>query len=223
MSCARCKWLLSNCYYQTKDQCMFCCRPNRFLLFDKRKKNKISPMFSSAKSVSSQSLPSSSPSTLSPPQTLSPLQTVADPKQIPPKTSSFYDCVWPTYFLSRAYGLLSFSIQTDSSGHMQRTYVTTIDAIVCITAVSFNCLLLYLLAITFIMGTEIDSTVLFMGSRVGVIYALTTVTIAIPADFFNRDRLLGMLKEFQAIDKEVKSSINWEFQFFWFTALQHLI
>lgn len=120
---------------------------------------------------------------------------------------SFEYCLRPIYFISRASGLLPFSITRDSNGTVHAPRINIFDFVFFIVSISWY------LFLTFNSFRDIQiwpslnkSHVLTVSNYSLLIMGLTFGALTITMDMSNRNRLVDILKKFIIFDQNVFSS-----------------
>lgn len=133
------------------------------------------------------------------------LSALGQSKKNPSKKYNFIYGLLPVYFFSRAIGLLPFSIVCNSNGKVQCARVRAFDFIWFIFSIG-----IYIFMAAFIyQSMEIpkdpnESVILIIGDNLLLISGFVSGVIFILIDMFNRNRLVGILKNLTVFDDEVR-------------------
>lgn len=121
----------------------------------------------------------------------------------------------PTYYFSRVFGLMPFSIISESNGEVQ-SRVTAFDAVWFIISM---CLYLAIACISYnerLRRAKVLS-VSTIGYKIHLIFTLVFGAISIGFDMYNRFKLVDILNKFTRFDREVSTTV-W---FNWFLCILH--
>lgn len=118
-----------------------------------------------------------------------------------------YDFVysnWPTYFFSRAVGLMPFSIVLSSNGRIQRARVGMYDLIWFVISVSWYILLAFVSYLDLkLPQNPNESFILKLGDHLLLIYGLCHGAFMILMDMYNRRKIVELAQKCFAFDREV--------------------
>lgn len=117
--------------------------------------------------------------------------------------SNFYDCLRPTFAISRGFGLITFSLHLNSDGNLEKTTFGLHNGIRFAASALVNLLLLYLTQYLPKSKKRFETPVLKLTYRLYRFLTYLSVFVAVGLDLFNRKRLLKILKDFTAFDKNV--------------------
>lgn len=116
----------------------------------------------------------------------------------------FVYSLWPTYFFSRAVGLMPFSIVISSNGEIQRARVGVYDLIWFVVSVSWYILLAFISYVDLrLPQSPNESFILKLGDHLLLIYGLFHGAFMILMDMFNRRRIVELAQRCFAFDQEV--------------------
>lgn len=148
--------------------------------------------------------PTSSFST--PPSTVSPLQAVIDAK--PAIKFSFFDSVKLVYRVGRLFGLLPFTLNYKLNGEIDSCRLRIIDILWFVITVAL-CMASSVLGYSALTPTQDNrTTFLLFGGRIVLIGGVSLAAISIVMDFFNRHRLVELVKSINSFDQEVMQKLT---------------
>lgn len=159
------------------------------------------------------------PSPLSSPGTLiltSPIPSTSasvTPKSKEQKPITIYDCTTSVYLTARLFGLLSFSIEYDSNGHMKRALVSIFDAIIFVSSIVFHIatIIIFCSSQTDVDSGDTQTNALLAGGRFTIIYSLISAIVSMVWDMVTRNSLIEIIKDFHEFDKKVRIRIRKRF------------
>lgn len=111
----------------------------------------------------------------------------------------------PVYYLSRAFGLMPYSIVYDANGEIQKSQVKKFDVVwfvISICAYSFIAALVYW-NMKLTHDPKVTSYILVLGDYVLSIVVITSGVYMIGMDMHNRFKFIGILKKLSIFEKEV--------------------
>lgn len=127
------------------------------------------------------------------------------------KKINFFYGFRPIQYLSRIFGLWPFSIDCDPNGMVQKVCLRPCDILRAILSMG-----LYLIgALIFILRFRTDSEmflILPFGFYMIRIVGLLTASLTIAMNIINRNKLMGILKQFASFDNEVSHGFEIYYQ-----------
>lgn len=120
---------------------------------------------------------------------------------------SFIYCTKPLHKVAKCFGLLCFSIRLSGENEMIGAYISIFDGIWFIIQVVFNITVIFCVIYTFqgIETGQFQTIFFFTLSRTILLFDLFLTLLVQLLDMINRSKLVQILKEFRAFDKEVQS------------------
>lgn len=118
----------------------------------------------------------------------------------------FAYCIRPIHILAKMFGLLCFSIKFNKENEMIDAYVKIFDVVWLFIHIGSNILSLYgFFNASIIANSTNNSTIIAFHNilRAIGIYDLSLIIFCQIFEFYNRSKLVDILKEFNAFDKEV--------------------
>lgn len=135
-------------------------------------------------------------------------------KMFAPKISSnfpnFAYSFRPVYYVSRAFGLMPFSIIYNSNREPNNSKVTVYDCLWLMVSVCIYLMLGFFRYRNLVLpeGASTTSHILILGDSVVLILSLTFAGQFVIMDFFNRFKLVDVLKKIIVFDNEVSHQSN---------------
>lgn len=122
---------------------------------------------------------------------------------IPKKLTYFSDSVKLAYKYGRLYGLFPFTINYTPNGEVESNSIHVLDMFL-FALLLIVCSTLALLGYSALTPTkDVRTTILLLGSRIILISVVFFSAISSIMDFFNRHRLINIVKHVQEFDNEV--------------------
>ena len=141
------------------------------------------------------------------------LPALAQNKKNPSKKYNLIYGLLPVYFFSRAIGLLPFSIVCNSTGKVQCARVRAFDFIWFVFSIGlYISMALFIYQAMVIPKDPNESVILIIGDNLLLISGLASAVIFILIDMFNRNRLVGILKNLTVFDDEVGENAQKKFK-----------
>lgn len=145
---------------------------------------------------------------------------VASNVDLPKKTATstkegFSYSLKPIYFFSRAFGLLPFSVISNSKGEIQKAQVKVFDLVWFAISIC-----VYLYCAQFygsnleIQDEQNDSYILDLGDSLILIIDLVAGAVTVALDMRNRSRFIDILKNLTSFDKKVLGNVTYCIVFF---------
>lgn len=119
------------------------------------------------------------------------------------KGVKFNDIIRTTHKISRVFGQLPFSVKYTANDEIESTHVRLFDLIWFFTSIAFYLYFMQSIWSTFDLTGDFQSLLIFIIARLILIVDLLLSAIAVVLDMFNRNRLIGILKELKTFDTEV--------------------
>lgn len=126
-----------------------------------------------------------------------------------PVKLNFEYCLWPIYFVSRASGLLPFSIARDSNGTIYAPRIRIFDFLFFISSISWYLYLTYTSFHDIQHWPSLNKSHVLTVSNyslliVGLIFGALTITM----DMLNRSTLVDICKKFITFDQNVRNAFH---------------
>lgn len=128
--------------------------------------------------------------------------------QSPSRPKDFYYSIRPLVIVSRCYGLLPFSFETNVYGEVHRTKVTIFDSIWFIVAIAMYFSCAFVVSMQIRLAPEYKSMIiLLLAEQLLLVFGLVMCVVGIIMDMLNRDRILRNVQRFQSFDTEVEECV----------------
>lgn len=137
--------------------------------------------------------------------------TLVNTKNIQLRKLNFEHAIRPIYYSTRFAGLWPFTIVHDSNGNIQKARVGLSDVLWSILFICFH------LTLAFYTYKKVKTTQLrenqlrFIVLNVFLLSSLLVGILGIIIDMINSEKIVDILRKFNAFDKEVRLSHLWHF------------
>lgn len=132
-------------------------------------------------------------------------QSQVDGKRVRSRKDNFAFSFRPIYFLSRAFGLMPFSITYDSNGEIQEPRISRLDVLGFVIGICVQLILTYL-HIRNVKASKDPNTAQYFLILCDYVLWVAIMIYGIllrGLDMYNRFKLVNILKDFTMFDKEV--------------------
>lgn len=129
---------------------------------------------------------------------------IAARKRQSKKEVNLSDCVKPIHLSSRLFGQLPFSLHFNANGHVLKESVGIFDVLWFVVSITIDFLLTFYVLCSLREPPALQSGVLLLGSRIVSLIAFVTPPISTIFDMINRKRVVKILQDFDAFDKNVR-------------------
>lgn len=121
------------------------------------------------------------------------------------KKVNFVNNISPIYYLSRAFGLLPFSVDRNSNSDILRAKVGVKDLFWFVTSISIYLFSVIINYMTFMARLEEheQGSILILGDHLNLIFGLCYGAFVIIMDMYNRNRIIAILNKFAVFDRMV--------------------
>lgn len=127
-----------------------------------------------------------------------------DRKGLPPKITFLYG-FRPIYYFSRAFGMLPFSIVSNSSGELEGPRVSKFDGAWCMISMCIYASLVYsiIYGMEIPQNSSISATILLFGDNFLLIANFIFGILMIGVDMSNRYKFVNLMKKLVLFDNQV--------------------